>query len=303
MSSTSKKVFIRRLPSYLEAVQTGAREFMSLSRQSVGPYFAGNTGRQIGTGLSYDEIDFLMPHLVDASPDDRQFREKVREFFSGLLTHVDYGGIGREFEIGLSKSNEEPLSRTNMPLDIADYVRYRHAKSHPSVAASLEDGKGHVLKMFYIYDPAAAEATAELVAEDRDEALTIYMTIKDDEEKVNQYLLLLKTDPRDFRSAAQRRTKLRELSEQRTAEFIKISKVDNFELRFKVEALISVNILELVGERVYETRTKTLVANNVEEAVKLLQSDEYNERLMQWMSAYQDIAAKPKEVIRRKVGV
>jgi hypothetical protein len=274
---------------------------MSMSRQSIGPYWANNTSRIIGSGLSYEEQDLLMPYLVDCHQEDRMFRQKVREFFEGLLTHIEYGPDGREFEIGL-KDNSKPLSASNLPIDIPDYVRFRHAKGHPYVAASLRDGTGDQGKLFYVHDPLIEEKTQVEESVSKDKAIETYLAIKENGEKVNQMLTLLGVDPRDYsgaNAAVQRRTRLRELAEADPDKFDQIYNVDNFELRFKIAGLISTGILEEQAERIYEAKTKTLLANNTNELIKLLQAPEYSDKLAAWMAAYQDIVAKPKASVRR----
>jgi hypothetical protein len=308
----SKIVAIMRCPSYLDAVQTGAKEFMSLSRQSVGSYWKSVSAQIVGSGLTYDEQELLMPHLIDTEPTDRDFRKKCKEFFEGLITNIPHG-LGRDFEVGLTGDNKKPVGAkveidgvkiTNLPIDMMDFVRFRHAKDHPLTAASKDLATGDSLKLFYVYDPEIEETSKVATTLLQDTALQTYLTIKDDAAKVSQLLTLLGTDPRDFsgiNAPAQRQQRLKELATENPAEFEKVYKIDNFELRFKIKSLINVGIFKTVGERIFEAAGNRLIANSIEDTIKLMQTDEYTESLTMWMASYQDIVAKPKASVRRRV--
>lgn len=293
----SKIVTILRTRSYLDSIQDKAQEFMSMSRKSIGPYWQSVNAKIIGSGLTYGEQEALMPHLVDAEPSDRDFRSKVKNFFESILTHIPYGSDGKSFEIGLEKDNKKPVARDNMPLNVMDFVRYRHAKAHPQVAGSRDLSIGDSSKLFYIYDSEVAEKQLSDITTLRDQAMSTYLSIKDDKGKVSQLLTLMGVDPRDFsgpNADVQRTVRLRELVESQSADFLKVYDIDNFELRYKIKSFINTGVFKTVGDRIFESSSNALIANNLDEAVRELQATDYSDRMVIWMASFQDISAKPK---------
>src|SRR5690606_19206039 len=115
--------------------------------RAVGPYYQG---RVPGSGLTFQEQKLLLPDVIGVEANDKDFRREVEKFYHEILTKIPDAGI--ELEIGLENDNE-PLSESNMPLNIKDYVIYRHIINSPQVAKDKDtaDRWGH-LKPFYIED-------------------------------------------------------------------------------------------------------------------------------------------------------
>jgi hypothetical protein len=305
----SKKIWIVRTESFMDAAQTLAKEFMSMSRKSIGPYWKSINAKAQGSGLDYNEIELLLPHVIDREPTDRDFRTEVAKFYKEIITSIPFGQ-GRELEVGMLISNKQPMGarldedgepvktggRINLPIEIMDYIRYRHAQGHPQVGLSKEATVGNSIKLYYIHDLEVADTVMTATTAAMDKAIISYMEISVNPEKVKEMLILLGTDPRDYAGAnadAARSQRLRLYAEKDFANFNKIYSIDNFPLRSKIKALILAGIFSTVGDRIYEHSTKKLLAENMEDAVKVLQSPEFSDNFVMWSGALQDIMAKP----------
>lgn len=311
----SKKVTIMRTESFMDVAQTLAKEFMSLSKKSIGSYWESVSSKSIGSGLDYNEKILLMPHVIDTEPTDRDFRQKVAEYFKDIITRIPFG-TGLELEVGLLVSNDKPMGarldskgniveeggKLNLPIDIADYIRYRHALGHPQVAPDRKSAIGDTLKLYYIHDAELADHATLLANEESDKAMITYMEIKNKPEKVSAMLLLLGVDPRDFSGVngpAMQTERLRQIAVKDYDLFNKTYTTDNFELRVKVEGFLVTGIFNRVGDRVFETSTKKMIGKDMEDTIKILQDPSYSENMTIWSANYQDILAKPKGNRRR----
>src|SRR6187551_879291 len=144
--ANSKKVTIFRSGSFMSRAQgADTDEYFSMGKVSVDSYFEKKDSRRVATGLSFEEEELLLPSFVDASPQEREFRKNVSAFYTDISTKIPYPG-GITLEIGLSSNNDKPVSKDNMPLDTMDFIRWRHAKGHPFMAASKEEAEGNQMK-------------------------------------------------------------------------------------------------------------------------------------------------------------
>lgn len=267
--TTSKKVKIFRNQSFLEKAQQGIAEFMALTKQSIGGYWESSQSGAIGTGLSIEEQELLLPYVTDIPVEDRGFRQAVREFYVKLQTPIPYKN-GLELEIGLKNSNEKPLSRNNLPLKMMDYLRYRHAKGHPFVAANAEEARGNQIKKFYIFDKNASDKATTNLNLLKDEALQVYLTVKDDKKKVVAMLTLLGVDPRMYGGVNAddlRQTALRDFADKTPEKVVKTYKLDSFEERYMIQAMVNTGVLKVYGSRYVVASNGESFGNDIDEAV------------------------------------
>mgnify|MGYP003552452743 FL=1 len=263
----SKKITIFRAGSFIDDAQTQAQDFMALSKKSIGSYFASKSSKGIGSGLNFAEVDLLMPYVLDLPKEDRQFREKVRNFYASLLTKVEYGK-GITLEIGLLEDNSKPVSATNLPIEIMDFIRYRHAIGHPRVAMSLADATGDQTMEFYIFDKAKVEDESVLLETAKEEAMAQFFAIRDKDDKVAMLLTVLKQDPRSFtgkNAANLRKTALKTLAENKPGEFLKQFRDKYFEERYTMLAMENTQILRKVGSQYIDNETSEILAHTEEE--------------------------------------
>lgn len=283
----SKKISIFRSGSFIEQAQTGAEEFMSLSKKSIGSYYKTHMSKSPGSDLSFEEVDVLMPLVIDIPKEDRTFRKAVTDYFDCVCTVIPYG-TGVTLEIGLEVDNSKPITfvddkgKRNLPIKIDEYIRYRHAKGHPQVAQSKKEAQGSMLKAFYIFDAEAVESEEVNQTKLKDTAMATYLSIKDDEKKVDMMLTLLLVDPRTFhgKGAFERKVDhLRSLVDKSAVKFEDIFKDKHFDSLYVVQTMINTNVLRKIGEQFVDAETGESIGHNTEEAVYWLVDKKNSEKV------------------------
>lgn len=279
------------------------QDYLSNSHVSVGSYFEkGST--VVASGLSSKEKDIIMPHLVDADPDDRDFREKVTNFFIALDTTVPFG-TGVELEIGLEEDNDRMVGKDNMPINLMDFVRWRVAKGHPFMASSKEEADGNSNKQFYIYDPVEKKKRNSNARQEKDTAMEIYMNIKSDEKKVDGMLLLLGVEPRGFSGETALEEKieeLRKLADKSPKLFTDIYQSGSLETKYLVQQLVNTKILEQVGIKFRDASSKKIIGNNLDEVIMWFEDEvENSEDIIAYKARLQEALKVPYVKSRRTI--
>lgn len=295
-SPNSRIVTLYRKESFIMGAQVGkAPDFVAQSKQSIGSFWYSSDSKTQGSGLDFEEQKLLMPLIVDCEPTDRNFRAKVAEYFASIKTVIPYGK-GKSLEIGLEKSNKEPLSQDNQPLDVYDYITYRHAIAHPLVAATKQEADRNMLKQFYIFDPQAAEDREVKENTSKDAALEQYLLIKKTPEKVDMLLTLLLQDPRTFtgkNADALKIEKLKELAQSNPAKFVSTFKDKFFEELYVIKTMVNTGVLNRVGENIIDIDTGETIGHTSQEAVAWFRDKANSERVVILKAKMQEAMTKP----------
>ena len=249
-------VSIHRLGTFLSRAQAKTSEtFFSSNKEGVGGYFEKGTSHKIGSGLTLNEEKLLLPEIIDTPADDRDFRKKVSEFFNELNTDVP-ADTGTDMEIGLLKDNSQPVSEDNMPINIMDFIRYRHALGHPWVTASKEVGEGNMTKKWYIFDKDALQTKKTETGKEKDAAMEIFLKVKKEPEQVDQMLTLMGEDIRNYakdKNAPQRKEdQLRLLLDAKPVDFKRIYEEGDLEVRSWIESMVLTGVLKKIGKRIID---------------------------------------------------
>lgn len=307
--ANSKRITLFNAGSFLENAQTGAQDFMAMSKKSIGSYFSGTLGSSVGNGLSFEEIDVLLPLLIDVPKDDRTFRETVTTFYKNMATNVPFSS-GKELEIGLTLDNDKPITwkndegKYNLPINLQEYIRYRHAKGHPWVAESKSAALGNMLKQFYIFDETAVNAENAEAGLVRDKAVGTYLSLKADGEKVNAMLTLLGIDIRIYHGVDAddlKLGKLYELANTQSEEFNKVHADKHFDMRFTVQKMINTGVIRKIGAQLVDNETGKVLGYNMEEVIYFMQ-DNNNSDIVSILKAKMQEAMK-KKLTTQKAGI
>ena len=128
-----------------------------------------------------------------------------------------------------------------------DFVRWRHAgRGHPKVGSSMKAATGDVLVEYYLHDPMYVISDTIDSGKDADDALTAYLKVKDDKEKVWNLLVLLDIDPRTFsgnKADDQRMIELRRIATEKPKKFNEIYADRMFEQKYKLQGMINAGIV------------------------------------------------------------
>lgn len=286
----SRKVYFRRCPLTVHESDPNLKEYFAGAHRTIDSYWSQKSVRP-GTGLTLAEEDLLMPRILDLHKEDREYRKKSTEYFHAITTKVP-DGTGVELEIGLLKSNDEPLSEDNLPINPVDYVKYRHGISHPWVAMSLEESKGNKLKKFYLYDPNQVKKNTVSSTDLKDMAMTAYLQVRQDPVKVNQYLMLLGVMP--YAHEGQEVLKLRELAETKPRDFLLVHKDPQKNAKFLLAEMIAAKAVEEVGTRIIITQSKEQIGATRKEALAYLTDVANSKQVAIFKSLIQEWKKKKK---------
>jgi hypothetical protein len=295
----SRIISIYRSKNFLERAQgSDVGEYFSEAKTSIGSTFVKDQQR-VATGLSFKEQDLLMPYVIQMESDERGFRTKVEEFFADLDIKVTDKGL--KLEVGLEESNDSPVSKTNMPINILDYVKYKLSLIHPWVAMNKEEGEGNSTKRFYIHDPEQVKKKQNKVARDQDGALKAYLEVSKNPLKVDMLLTLLGTDPRILDKDTDIHTqKLKEKALSDPDNFVKVLGQDNFETRYMIEFMLKTGVLKKLGVKYQDSETKAIIGHDLDETIAFFTDPNNDQILISYKARLQEAAKKPVDpAIRR----
>lgn len=305
--NNSRKVTFFRSNNFVQAAQNPdaneqVADWMSMSSKHISPYWESSGGRIIGSGLTIKEQELLMPELLYMTPIDKDFKKAVFTYFNEIVTKVPFTG-GKTLEIGLLQDNNKPITKDNLPIDIEEYVRYRHAKNHPWVAGSRSEAQGNANKFFYMHDPELqlTQETDRLVLQD--EANTIWLKIRDQPSKVSMILTLMGKDERDYsgrNKEIRQKNDLQELVNKKTSEFLKIYNDDRFEMRYWLKAMVNANAVKKVGVSYVWGDNNVMIGRSELEALLFLENPDNTDTVTMLKANTQDALRKPKTVARKR---
>jgi hypothetical protein len=290
-----KTVTIFRSKSFFETSQPGAAAYLAKSKQSIGGYWASPQSKAVGKGLTPTQERILLPPIIDVDADDRDFRKEVKAFYEGLETKVPYIG-GITLTISLEDDSKE-LSKDNLPINIMDYLRYKHALGHPEVAESFDLAEGDLMKNYYVHDPSTVKDRKADLRKTKDEAMQAYLNISNNPEKVDNVLALLGEDPRKY-TAAERLDLLQAKAASNVhaelTTFIGTVADKQLEIKGFIKKLVATGILKTVGTRYMFTDTSAIIGNDLEETVLELQDEAKNSETIIVLKAKLQDAMKKK---------
>ncbi len=299
----SKKVTIFRAGSFLSRAQgKEIEDFFSSSKKSIGSYWESVASKKVGTGLTFTEEAILLPLVLDVPAEDREFRKKVTQFYVDIDTQIPFG-TGKTLEIGLELDNDKPISldtkdasKSNLPLNIMDYLRYRHALNHPFCAKNKEEADGNALIEFYIFDKTDVIKKNTKKSDERDAAIQMYLTIKPDPIKVGMMLTLLGIDPREFTGNTAEALKvdaLRKQAETNPAGFIEIYKNTDLETHYWIKTMLNTGILKIIGNKYFDAETNKLIGNTLEETTFFFKDEENSDVVVTLKARLQESIKRP----------
>lgn len=277
----SRKVFIRRSAPFIARAQNSAKDFYDNGAQSVGSYFETVNSKRVASGLTMAEENLLIPAILGLHHEDRDYFKERNLYFANFETKIPPKN-GLELEVGLTESNSKPLSSTNLPLNVMDYLRFKHASGHPWVSASRAGASGNQLKQFFIFDEVAESGITSKANDQKDKALEYYLKVKADVNKVNMMLLLLGTDYRDIvgqndtHTAELRGEKLRELSTSKSTDLVSLYEDKDFDAKYSIEAMMRVGVIRKISGSYRVVETDEFLGRSIEEVVYYFKDEDQN---------------------------
>lgn len=273
MSYKGKIVEVHRHFSMLAMAQNDpeVQAWYGEAFRAIGPYYYNKAP---GTGLTFEEQNILLPEILGIEATDKDFRKAVTNFYHEFLTRVPKAGL--KLQISLQNDAME-LSANNKPINIKDYLAYRHLTKHPEVAKDLATAERTFICKFYLHDPEGVTQEALKVNELEDKATVIYMKYKDDPIKTDQILTMLGVNIRGMK-AEQKVLKLKEFAkkdeksnemEQKAelSRFIDVAEDKDLEYKYLIQEMIGAQFLRRVGTAIAYDESGETIGQNMQEAV------------------------------------
>lgn len=298
----SKTILVHRKLSFAQMSHTDSdvADWFNQAFKALSPYWKGKV---VGTGLTLTEQRLLLPYMHGTEPDEREFRKKTEEFYDSLLTKVPPQGL--KLEIGL-EDDGLPVSADNMPLNIQDYIIYRHALGHPHLATTRQEADRSPIKHFYIHDPAVVSSTGIEINKLEDDALACYFKYKDDEVKVDQILTLSGVNIKKmtladkiikFKSLAIREAGKNEIETQHTLKrFVDLCEDPDLMVKYLIQEMVGAQVLERQGTTIFMKESGEAIGANIKEATAFLKNPK-NSRIYNMLRAqYENLVRKGEKL-------
>ena len=287
----SRQITIFRTNSFMEKAQgADTTGYLATTKQSIGSYFEGRGSMKIASGISAEEEKLLLPSLLEVGKDHPEFIKKRGEFYANMDTSVDYTH-GRTLEIGLESSNTDAVSANNMPINLMDFLRYKHAIGHPNVALTKEIANGNQNKTFYIFDKTAVQQLAEKKLAQDDAAMKAYLQLENNPEKITQALTLLGKiihTKEGTMSEGIQKQELKAFALKDPAKFLEVCETKQFETNYWLKALENAKVLKKIGAKYFDGETDELLANGLDEMIMFFQDDLNSDKVIELKARWQE---------------
>lgn len=272
--------------------------------RAIGPYF---DNKAPGSGLTFAEEGILLPEVIHMEYSDKDFRRAVTTFYHEFITRVPKEGI--KLHVSL-QDDSKPLSKDNLPVNIKDYLSFRHLLKHPEVAPDQATAEKMYTCKFYLVDPEGVSKEAVKINELEDQATVIYMKYKDDAIKLDQILTMLGVNIRGLKND-QKVLKLKEFAkkdpklneyEQRAEfdRFIKVAEDKDLEYKYLIQEMIGAQYLRRVGTSIAYEESGETIADDMEGAVIFFKNPKNSRELNLLKSEYMLKVKKGEEYLPKE---
>ncbi len=306
MKDNYKTIEVHRHFSLVEMQQTEpeVKAWLGQSFRAIGPYFKDKI---TATGLTFEEQRIILPEYLGIEATDKDFRRKVVEHYDSIITQIGKDGI--KLNISL-EDDSKPLSLDNLPVNIKDYVHYRHLIGHPDVASNKAEAEKGFNKRFYIVDPNTVVAEANKINDLEDRAMTLYMKFKDDIIRTDQILTMLGTNIKGMtkqekvialKEYAMRTPGLNEtVQKEGFLHFIGIVEDRELEYKYLITEMIGAQYLRRVGHNIVYSETGEKVGDNLDDAVLFFKNAKNSRALNMLKAEYQAKVKKGKDYLPKE---
>lgn len=314
----SKLVYLKRAAPFIhEQMKSEAmQQQLALSHRSIGSYYQSSTNRKIATGLTPKEELLLIPILLGIDPANYiEYNKQKEAYYLDIVTKIPGGTKGRELNIGLIDdqkalgdqllNDEGKVIGINMPENIEDFCRWRHAIGFPHTAPSTEAATGNQLAWYYIEDPTKVLESQYHEVEVKDNALLEYAKVKDDPERVTMLLTVLKTyarkqsgkppmNPANLGSK-EKILALRDLAVTRPEKFYEMATDKDVKKRYFVEELLSTGIIGRIGNTFVDKGDNNApLGDTVKDVIMNLNNPKETSRLNRLKANYDEVKNRHK---------
>lgn len=269
-TSNSRTVWIRMGKPKTGLTMEEYKELYGNMHKEIGSYTYPSGTTKVGIGnLKDDEIDLLLPSVVDYTPKDREFRFAVVKYFNDLVLRVSVSE-GKALEVGMTLDNSKPLGweddgKINLPISPEDYIHFRWLTNHIKVAQG-KSNYNPAIHEFYIENPEEVMSVESHLVDVETDAMVAFGSIMKNMDKVNTYLRLMGKNPEKF-IPKQRVIELNKLIKSYPKKFLEIHNDPDMEIKDKIQELIYAKVLEESGTTIIVAETNETIGNTMKEAI------------------------------------
>lgn len=294
----SRKIKFKFLGSLIENANDdiALKEYYDLSSRSFGSYFQSLNSTKVATGLSYTEEAILMPELIRVESNDKDFKQKVQDFFTDLEIKTPFSGV--ELETGLELDNTKPITYStevagktvfNLPINVLDFIKWRLVTNCPTVAPNFEMARAQRSTTKWFIEDPQENLSKEIEKSDlSDRALSEYLTVKDVSQKVTYLLTALDVDVTTI-AKEKRPFVLKEIVEKKPQVFLDLVDNEDLEDIFLIKQFTKYGIISTTGiQPTYVfPETNKILANGIKEMVIWMKNDINSDLKNKMLTEYQ----------------
>ena len=275
----SKKIQIKRSVSHISGrPREQANTIIVGGMWTIGSYYEGGGSKRIASGLSYEEIDLLMPKLIKYPKTHDNFYIEAEKYFRDINTNIPVEGL--DLEIGLLLDNTQPVTytiveegvtRTNLPINIEDYTKYRQIIKHPMVAQNEKSASTNSIYRWYMFDYKESVATSMSILAQREAADTIYYSIRQDSNKLREFLIIAM--PRGSVipiSLDERALALKKIADISPAKIIEIGNDQLLTTKVFINDCITKELITIIGNYYVLPETQTQLGVDINQVCQFL---------------------------------
>ena len=240
--------------------------------------------------LTEEEKKKYMPILLGLSSDSDRFEQYCMDYFANISVPVSPNGLN--LEIGFNYKTLEDRDNANtdnaMPINVADYVLYRHCIVYSRVANTIADiGKSNNIE-FFIEDASANAAAQDKANKLLLKAMNLMPAILNDALRVKQLIAVLnETVPEsvvpklvndvNVMGPNELSVRLFDVLQKAPLEFIAAVNDTTIALKYFITRAINVGIIRKLANTstlIFSSKTgEFLLGNNLNEVILTLQQE------------------------------
>lgn len=206
----------------------------------LGSYYARDT--QAPARIPRNIEDILLPFYLNKDKGTREYLEAMDDFYRTIGLKVLYEGT--TLEIGL-EDDDKPISLSNMPINMLDYIKHHYFINHPWVAKTTQE-LGLEKKYAFIEDKDAEIKQKAGALKLKEAAYKEYYKISDDEGKVSILLAAFGIRASNL-SFDEKQVTLSGFMEREPEKFVKFCNDKNLSIRAEIEEMLAYEVIRRVG--------------------------------------------------------
>ncbi len=274
------------IPFYDESNPQHKAYYMN-SQLGQGVRHESGTKTSLHTGLTTPQVNLLLPFVTDidtVSVNNGLEAQRMRkEYYGKLRAYIPFES-GLSLEIGLTRSNDEPMGPDNLPINIEHYIKFMALfNNDPVVAKNKEQGKQHRHYKMYIEDGQAIESAEEALANARMDAMQHFMTINNSVPNMRKFIMIMegKSIPRSIVNPSTLAMRLMALINTDPFKFNKAFLDKNSEDEYLLILLTNFKVIDIkVGGIYYDVDSKETLGNNKAQMLSWLKDKNNNNSLV-----------------------